>query len=177
MHVKQIKIELSQSSIQNAIKELRQYQQDLNRKCELFCLRLTELGQTTAEARINESPLGKYVTVTTNIQPEKTGCKAMLIATGATKSTDYGDVNTLLLIEFGAGIHYNPVDNPKAGELGFGVGTFPGQTHAFEDGWWYPGDDGEWHYTHGTKATMPMYGAFTEMLLNIRKIAKEVFGS
>lgn len=174
---KQITMNLSTSSVQNAIKELRQYQQDLNRKCEAFCQRLTELGKITAEARVNESPLGKYITITTDIQPEKVGCKAMLIATGVTKSTDYGDVNTLLLIEFGAGIHYNPTDNPKAGELGFGVGTFPGQTHAFEDGWYYPGDDGEWYYTHGTKATMPMYGASTEMLLNIRKIAKEVFGS
>lgn len=179
---KQITMNLSTSSVQNAIKELRQYQQDLNRKCEEFCQRLTELGKITAEARVNESPLGKYTIVTTDIQPEKTGCKAMLIATGVTKSTDYGDVNTLLFIEFGAGIHYNPVDNPKAGELGFGVGTFPGQTHAFEDGWWYPDGVDEkgstiWKYTHGTRATMPMYGASTEMLLNVRKIAKEVFGS
>lgn len=179
---KKITMTLSQSLIQNAIKEIRQYQSDLNRKCEEFCRRLTELGKITAEASVNESPLGKYVTITTNIEPEKTGCKAMLIATGVTKSTDYGDVNMLLLIEFGAGIHYNPTDNPKARELGFGVGTFPGQTHAFEDGWWYPDGVDEkgntiWKYTHGTKATMPMYGASTEMLLNIRKIAKEVFGS
>ena len=55
--------------------------------------------------------------------------------------------------------------------------SFPGQTHAFEDGWYYPDENGEWHYTHGTKATMPMYNASTEMLLNIRKIAREVFGS
>ena len=174
---KKITMNLSVSSIQNAIKELRQYQSDLNRKCEIFCQRLTELGKITAQTRIDESPLGKYITVTTDIQPDKTGCKAMLIAAGVTKSTDYGDVNMLLLVEFGGGIHHNPVANPKAGELGFGVGTFPGQTHAFEDGWWYPGDDGEWHYTHGVKATMPMYNASTEMLLNIRKIAREVFRS
>jgi hypothetical protein len=174
---KKITMNLSVSSVQNAIKELRQYQQDLNRKCEIFCQRLTELGKVTAEAKVNESPLGKYVVVTTDIKPEKAGCKAILIATGVTKSTDYGDVNMLLLIEFGAGIHYNSVPNPKAGELGFGVGTFPGQTHAFEDGWYYPDENGEWHYTHGTKATMPMYNASTEMLLNIRKIAREVFGS
>jgi hypothetical protein len=168
---------LSVSSIQNAIKELEKYKADLNRKCEEFCRRLAELGKATAEIGVNESPLGKYVTITTDIQPEKTGCKAMLIATGVTQHTDYGDANMLLMIEFGAGIHYNPVDNPKAGEFGFGVGTFPGQTHAFEDGWWYPDDNGEWHYTHGTKATMPMYSASTEMLLNIRKIAREVFNS
>ena len=82
---KKITISLSPSSIQSAIKELRQYQNDLNRKCEEFCRRLAELGKITAQARVDESPLGKYITVTTDIQPEKAGCKAMLIATGITK--------------------------------------------------------------------------------------------
>lgn len=68
---KKITMNLSVSSIQNAIKEIRQYQSDLNRKCEEFCRRLSELGKITAEDRVNESPLGKYVTITTDIQPEK----------------------------------------------------------------------------------------------------------
>ena len=172
-----IKADLSVKGIESVKRQLLQYKDNLPIKCEKLVSRLLQSGVSVSQTKINESPLGKYVTITTDIQPEKAGCKAMLIATGVTKSTDYGDVNMLLLIEFGAGIHHNPVANPKADEFGFGVGTFPNQKHAFEDGWWYPGDDGEWHYTHGTKATMPMYNASTEMLLNIRKIAKEVFRS
>ena len=182
---KTITMTLSQSSIQNAIKEIRQYQSDLNRKCEEFCRRLTELGKITAESHIGESPLGKYITVTTDIKPEKAGCKAMLIATGSTKTQMWqtkdgvrkADFSTLLAVEFGAGIFYNSKQNPKAVELGFGVGTFPDQKHAFEDTWFWMDMDGVWHSSHGVKATMPMYNASTEMLLNIRKIAKEVFGS
>ena len=182
---KTITMTLSQSSIQNAIKELQKYQNDLNRKCEEFCRRLTELGKITAQARVDESPLGKYVTITTDIQPEKAGCKAILIATGATKKQMWqtkdgvrkADFNTLLAVEFGSGIFYNSKQNPKAGELGFGVGTFPDQKHAFEDTWFWMDMDGVWHSSHGVKATMPMYNASTEMLLNIRKIAKEVFRS
>ena len=173
---KTITMTLSQSSIQNAIKELRQYQNDLNRKCEEFCRRLTELGKITAQARVDESPLGKYVTITTNIQPEKAGCKAMLIATGVTKSTDYGDVNMLLLIEFGAGIHHNPVANPKADELGFGVGTFPGQTHAFDgEGWYWRDESGELHHSYGITPTMPMYHAFLKMENDIMRTARKNF--
>ena len=82
----------------------------------------------------------------------------------------------MLLVEFGAGIHYNANANPKAGEMGCGVGTFPGQIHAFEDGWYYWGEDKKWHYTHGTKATMPMYSASVAIREKVRECAKEVFG-
>ena len=59
-----------------------------------------------------------------------------------------------------------------------GVGTFPDQTHAFQDqGWYYMDVSGEWHHSYGVKATMPMYNADIEMILNLRKIAKEVFSS
>ena len=81
-----------------------------------------------------------------------------------------------MLIEFGAGIHYNHVENPKASEFGMGVGTYPGQTHAFqEEGWYYMDESGEWHHTYGVKATMPMYNADIEILMNINRVAREIF--
>ena len=84
---------------------------------------------------------------------------------------------TLLAVEFGAGIFYNSKENPKAPELGFGVGTYPGQIHAFEDGWYYWDDKTEtWRYTHGIKATMPMYNAEQQIIQQYVKIAREVFG-
>lgn len=175
---KTIRFNLSSSSIENAIKEIKQYQTELNRKCELFCQRLTDLGKITAEAHIAESSLGKYVGVTTTFTPEQMGCKAVLLATGGSIASTYGgEIMPLMCLEFGAGIHYNSIPNPKASEFGMGVGTYPGQTHAYEDGWYYLGNDDQWHYTHGIKATMPMYNASTEMILNIQKIAKEVFKS
>jgi hypothetical protein len=33
----------------------------------------------------------------------------------------------------------------------------------------------EWRYTHGVKATMPMYNAEIEMEKEVRKLAKEIF--
>lgn len=77
-----------------------------------------------AQTAVSESPLGKTITLRIQMESRADGCKAMLIAAGHTKSNDYGTVNTLLLVEFGAGVHYNPSDNPKAGEMGYGVGTF-----------------------------------------------------
>lgn len=168
--------ELSVKGIQNIIDQLRTYKKELNDKTELFCRKLAEAGLTVAESNIAESPLGKTISVRIDTEPSKTGCKAMLIAKGQKKSNERGTVSTLLLVEFGAGIHYNANANPKAGEMGYGVGTFPGQIHAFEDGWYYCGEDEKWHYTHGVKATMPMYNASVAIREKVKECAKEAFG-
>lgn len=171
--------DLSVKGIENLKKQLLNYKDDLHRKCEEYVRRLAEVGISVAQARIGQSPLGKYVSIKTEISEEKAGCKAILIATGEVKQSEkYPPFSTLLAIEFGAGIHYNSGnENPKAEELGFGVGTFPGQIHAFEDGWYFWDEKQQkWRYTHGVKATMPMYGASVEIAKKAGKIAKEVFG-
>ena len=101
----------------------------------------------------------------------------ILIAAGKTVEVeDREPFYTLLAIEFGAGIYYNSGnENPKANDFGLGVGTYPGQIHAFEDGWYYLGDDNQWHYTHGVKAAMPMYNATMEIINQYKQIAREVF--
>ena len=53
---KKITISLSQSSIQNAIKELRQYQNDLTRKCEELTHRLADEGVIIAKMEIMSFP-------------------------------------------------------------------------------------------------------------------------
>lgn len=169
---------LSVSEIKKAQRELEKYRDRLTHKCRLLAEELAKAGIKVAQARIDESPLGKYVTIKTDITEEKAGCKAILIATGAVKESEgYAPFNTLLAIEFGAGIHYNKTPNPNADKFGMGVGTFPGQIHAFEDGWYYWDDKAQkWRYTHGVKATMPMYNASMEIQQNIVKISKHVFG-
>lgn len=173
---KKITFGLSVSEIQNAIKEIKAYQNDLNRKCEELCRRLTMAGYNVALSRIGESPLGKTIVLQSNISPQKAGCRAVLFAVGEVKQSEgYEPFNTLLAVEFGAGIYHNATPNPKADDFGLGVGTFPGQIHAFENGWYYLGEDNEWHYTHGVKATMPMYFAGKEMREKVIEIARQVF--
>lgn len=178
MAKKVFKSDLSVKGLEKLKKELLEYKRDyLQDRVEMLVERLAESGVSIAKAHIDESPLGKYVTLQTNITEEQAGCKAILLATGAIKESEgYAPFSTLLAIEFGAGIHHNPVANPNADKFGLGVGTFPGQIHAFEEGWWYWDDKlQEWRYTHGVKATMPMYNASMEMQNRIVSIAKEVF--
>ena len=171
-----IKMRLCVEDVERAVKELKDYEGRLVTKCNVLCGKLADMGLTVAKANISSAPLGKYVHLNVNYEPKKAGCKAILIATGDTLNTPSGAVNTLLMIEFGAGIHYNHEANPKASEFGMGVGTYPNQTHAFqEEGWYYMDENGQWHHTYGVKATMPMYNADMEILTNIHKVAREVF--
>ena len=172
-----IKGNLSSKGIQSIIDQLKDYKQDLHRKTELLCQRLAGAGLIVAQTAVGESPLGKTIILRIQMEPRADGCKAMLVAAGQIKSNDYGTISTLCLVEFGSGIRYNHVGNPKAPEFGMGVGTFPGQKRAFnEDGWWYLGDDDEWHHSYGVKATMPMYNASVTIRQHVAAIVKEVFG-
>lgn len=176
---KKISFGLSIREIKQTVNAIERYKKDLNSKVKEFCQALVMFGQVKAIQSANDSPLGKTITITTDISRTATGCKAMLIGIGQTRQSEgYDPVNTLLLIEFGSGINYNPIDNPKANEFGMGVGTFPGQIHAFqEEGWYYWGEDEQWHHSYGVKATMPMYNASKEMRAQIVKIAKDIFNS
>ena len=179
MAKKVFKADLSVKGIEALKSQLLQYKDSLPIKCEKLVSRLLQSGVEVSQARINESPLGKYVTVTTNISANKMGCKGVLLAKGAVKEQEgYAPFSILLAIEFGAGVHFNPTPNPLiSSEFPYGVGTFPGQTHAYEDMWWYWDENTqEWKPTHGVKATMPMYNADMEIIQNVVKYAKEVFG-
>ena len=175
-----IKEDLSVKGIESVKKKLIQYRDvELPRKCKEFVTRLLQSGVSVSRAKIDESPLGKYVTVTTDISADKTGCKGILLAKGAVKEQEgYESFSVLLAIEFGAGVHYKPTPNPLiSSEFPYGVGTFPGQTHAYQDMWWYWDESTqEWKPTHGVKATMPMYSADMDIIKNVTKVAKEVFG-
>ena len=167
----------SQKSIQNAIKQIEQYRDDLPRKCQEICRRLCEAGQQAALVAIQESPQGKAVMLRMDIDPSKTGCKAMLIGTGKTVTDDRGRTYNLLLgIEFGSGIRLNSTANPLASEFGMGVGTFPDQKHALDPGgWMYLDKDGNWKHSYGIKATMPMHKAMVEIRRNLEAVIREVF--
>ena len=172
--------ELSVKGIEALKSQLLQYKDSLPIKCEKLVSRLLQSGVEVSQARINESPLGKYVTVTTNISSDKMGCKGILLAKGAVKEQEgYAPFSILLAIEFGAGVHFNPTPNPLiSSEFPYGAGTFPGQVHAMEPGGWYfwSEEKQQWIHSYGVKATMPMYSADMEIIKNVVNEAKKVFG-
>lgn len=169
---KKISILLSSKSIQNAISEVRKYQMELIDKNEVFVRRLTELGIPVIDQNIAAAQGDSDKNHNTCIKINSFGSysEAKLVVEGS----------DLLFIEFGSGVHYNgsagTSPHPKGEEFGYTIGSY-GKGQGKNDFWFYYADTGEAVMSHGTEATMPVYRASQEIIRNIRRIAKEVFGS
>lgn len=177
---KRISFGLSVAEVQAAIKEIKAYQNDLNRKCEILCQRLCADGIQIAQVHIGSSGFGKYVRLSSEITPEKAGCKAIVYMEDTTKikskwQTKDGvrsaEISPMLMLCFGSGLKAeNPANIP-----GVGTGTFPGGKHGNEPGWYYMDLEGNWHYSTGVSPKIPMYYAGKELREKVVAIAKEVF--
>ena len=177
---KKISFGLSVKEIQNAIKEIKEYQNSLPGKCEQLCFELCKAGMPIARSYIGESGFGKYIRLSSEISPEKAGCKAIFFMEDSQKivskwqnqdGVQSKEISPALMLEFGAGL---PAQNP-ANIPGVGTGTYG--THGNEPGWWYMDLEGKWHYATGVSPKMPMYNAGKELRDKVVEIAREVFGN
>lgn len=172
---------LSLSSIKEAKQQLIDYRNSLRGKCDLLVERLAPIGLSVIESKVHESPLGNHVTIYATSELVPQGAKMVLVAKGdvfddlsSKDGKPYPPFSTILAIEYGAGISYNPKPHPDPNE--YGVGTYPGQIHAFESGWYFWDEKTQsWKGTKGVKATMPMYEAYLELKDKYVSIAREVF--
>lgn len=175
---KTIKIDLFDGkSLQQAIKQIEAYRDDLPKKCQEVCRRLSEEGVRVADVAINSVPIGKTITLTTDINPSKMGCQAIMKMTGRETRTEDGRIfYTALAIEFSAGVRYANTASPKAKDFGMGTGTFPNAKHSWQmEGWYYLGDDGNWHHSYGVQASHPLYSASVAMRQKLENVVNDVF--
>lgn len=172
----------NEKSIKEAIKELKEYRQTVERKSEIFVTRLMELGIPIVDSTIARTEGDSDLYHVTRIEIKSFGeyTEARLIVEG----------EDIAFIEFGAGVHYNGEGSPRksqkgsvAGgeykitggkEIGYTIGSY-GHGQGKKDGWVYIADDGGRVFSQGTKASMPIYHATMEIINNIARIAKEVF--
>lgn len=168
-----IDVELSAKSIENAIKRIKQYQEDLKAKNAEFLTRLWQIGVSVIDSVMAEVPAeqrGTYNVLPSEAEQDGSVTKLAIELSG----------DKVLFIEFSAGITYGTSEYPTAqGEsLGYGMGTFNPQSPNWSDpdGWWYASNHGFVH-TFGNKAYMPMYHADEAIRKQVIEIAREVFGA
>lgn len=163
---------LSARGFRQLADDIRKYRLELQKKCEEFTKRLSEIGLEKANAVLTEHVETGATIGSLRIEDDSNGKIARM---KVVVSSD-----AILFLEFGAGIKYSKTKNPKAKELGYGAGTYPtkGKKHWDDpNGWWYQKEEGgKWYHTYGTKASMPMYKASVEMRNQVSQIAREVFG-
>lgn len=168
--MKTISIELSEESIEQAIREIEAYKKSLAYKTAQFIERLTNAGIAVIEQNMyteGDSSTEHNTYVRINSFGEYS--EATVVLQG----------RDIAFIEFGAGVHYNgevgSSPHPKGQELKLTIGSY-GKGHGAEDFWWYVDESGAPQYSQGTRASMPMYKAGVEMRNRVIGIAKEVFG-
>lgn len=169
---------LSTKSIEAAIKQIEDYRNSLEGKCQELIQRLAEIGVEVIETNITSAQTDDS-SKTHKIDKDTNNTKGHAELVLKVKGED------LVFIEFGAGVHFNgPVGtavSPVGEELGFTIGSYSdygpgGKSFGQFDMWYYRGPDGEEKYTHGTEGTAPVYNASLEMRRKIIEIAEEVFG-
>jgi hypothetical protein len=173
-----VKIKCNLGNIDEAIRQIEEYEKRIVKKRKIFLEKLAEIGVDVATTKFsnaqydgtNDVVLGKPEWINDN--------KLVISATG----------KSVMFIEFGTGVHYASESHPKAGEFGFVRGTY-GHGLGKLDSWRYKGNRGSKGEliengphkgeieTHGNPANRCMYDASKEMRRKIREIAKEVFGS
>ena len=167
---KTIKIDLSDGkSLDNAIKQIQEYQKNLPRKVQILIDRLAKEGlqvvQSTMESVPDEEKGSYYTEIVNNSKGDIIGAAIRLT----------GD--KVLFIEFSAGITYGTDSYPLPSGDKYGMGTYPGKGHWDSPyGWWYVDEQGNKHHSYGNRAYMPMYHAEQAIIMQIREVAKDVFG-
>ena len=155
-------------SIDDAIRQLDDYINSLDRKTEQLCQRLAELGAWYAESNFSGVEWTYSGDVSYTIDVQRVGESQYLVTANG---------EGVLFLEFGAGVTLG-YGHPMAEQLGMGPGTYPNGKGHWDDphGWWFKQGDTKVH-TYGNAPGMPMYNAAKDMRREILKIAREVFQS
>lgn len=175
MATRRIRVKLSEDGIESAIAQLDAYKRTLSAKCELAVERLADLGIKTA--RVNCGEYGDVITFSREVTGIDGGAKGRLIAVGTPVPRLRGrqkiTIDPLLMAEFGSGWEAKVLDPIE----GYGQGTFPGQTHAFDPKGWYYTDyeTRETHHSYGESPTFPMHSAMIAMMFDVERVFKGVF--
>lgn len=158
--MKTIILELSPDSCKEALKELRKYQSEVQKKLDEICRRLAEIGAQTAREHLVLANGNDSAEV---LAPEKIENGYKIVMEG----------EDVYFIEFGTGEAAN-----NSHEFSVSVPIYPGSwsdehaekfsTYRF---WWYGGEK-----LTETPEYMPMYYASRRMRDEIPRIAKEVLG-
>ena len=172
--MKNIAVKLDPQGVADAIKEIRQYQKDVENKVRLLIQRLTDLGAEIA--RIKIVSMGAYYSG--ELLSGVDGYYSPTLNVGFVRVTS----DHVAFVEFGTGVvgQNNPHKNGEylsKAAWQYAVGPKIFTTKDGRVGWIYPTDDGEFRFTEGMKSRPFMYETALELQKNFPNIVKAVFST
>jgi hypothetical protein len=173
--VKKITVDLNEeNSVKNAIKELKRYRKDLEKKTRLLVQRLTDYGAEIVRVKIVN--MGAYYSG--ELLSGVDGYYSPSLNVGFVRVTS----DHVAFVEFGTGVvgqnspHKNGEYLSKAA-WSYASGAKIFTTQDGRVGWIYPTDDGGFRFTEGMESRPFMYETALELQNNFRRIAQEVFST
>lgn len=167
-----ITVELSNESINHAIRELRAYRQRLEDGVSQFCQRLAELGAEILNVTYSNATYAGTNDITVSVEP------------GTNVATLKADGSTVAFIEFGTGVNY-PIGQ-YAGQAGAPPHGSYGKHHgATGKTWTYHGSPGtsgqhvrgDVYRTDGNPPADAFPAAVNNMSNEYTRIAREVWAN
>jgi len=172
---KVINIELSESSINQAIKELEEYGAAIEQKTELLRKRLADRLGDEAASGFKSSIVDDIISSGGDVR--NANVEVTVDHSGKNVSVVIANGKDAVWVEFGAGVYHNgsadSSPHPEGARLGYTIGSFG--ENGSKNVWGYYGGDGKLVLTHGTPATMPVYHAVQTVCREYVAIAKEIF--
>lgn len=169
-----IQVRLDPNSIADAIKEITEYRNEVERKAKLLAQRLTDYGAQIARMKIVEMGAVYSGELLSGVS----GYFSPILNAGFVKVTS----EHVAFVEFGTGVALGNALHPNAEYLAkaawaYGSGSKIFTTKNGKVGWIYPTDDGSYRFTEGMGSRPFMYETALELARTFPTMAMGVFNS
>ena len=167
---------LSVSSIRKLQNDLKKYKSNLYAKAEQFARELADESVEIAKMKISTFDAIFTGELQDSIHSEEKQKEKNKVIFAVVAGTDHA-----LFVEFGTG--QMGLDKPYPYELPEGVswsyatGQTIRQNALGRYYWFYPDDDGKWHYTEGMPSRPFMYETANDLKQKVEEVAKRVFAN
>jgi hypothetical protein len=170
------KTDLSRSGIADLRKQLVDYKNNvLQQKVDLLAKRLAEKGVAIAQTNIATYDAIFSGELISSIEARYGGSTK-----GSAVFYVVADSRHAVFVEFGTGQlgleGSYPYPFPEGVEWNYNTGKTIFEIENGQYGWFYPAEDGTWRFTQGMPSRPFMYETAVELMTEIAKTAKEVFG-
>lgn len=183
-----LKARLTSQSLRQMADDLRGFESGFRTNLRDFRNRLADKGIQVAMSNVNQV-FGQYIAFLKEETDNTTTIVARETQQIVSEWLYYGMhvwayVSPLLMAEFGSGSHaviWENSDGSMTNTLSdgkkVGRGSFPEQQHAFQGSWAYMDLNWQWNVTSGVTPTRPMHNAVIEIITQVERTAREVFGN